>query len=253
MGRYEKKKKNKPVALIIGIILVIAVVAVLLAVILPKASGDVTITSTTTAAEAVQGAENAAASPAGDPVKFPLTLSEGKLELESLFQFDGVNVDAGNQEGKKIAAITLKNVSDAHLGQADINLALSDGNALVFHVSELPAGKSVIALAADNQSLADDVYAVDAQCSASFEEGAAISDAVTVNVTGMVITLTNNTDEVLSQVDVYCHNVLGTEYFGGITYQYTVNDLPAAGTTTVQAADCILGMAEAVRVSVSQK
>ena len=58
------------------------------------------------------------------------------------------------------------------------------------------------------------------------------------------------TDAVIDEVVVYCHSDLGDQYFGGITYNYTVKSIPANGTAEIDAVDCILGLAKVVRIVV---
>ncbi|MBR5126257.1 MAG: hypothetical protein IKU68_05935, partial [Oscillospiraceae bacterium] len=67
-----------------------------------------------------------------------------------------------------------------------------------------------------------------------------------------VITLQNKTAEEIPELVLYCHASLGEEYFGGITYKYTVNNLAAQGSATVNAVECTLGIAEVVRIAIPE-
>lgn len=62
---------------------------------------------------------------------------------------------------------------------------------------------------------------------------------------GILLELTNTTGEARTNLSVYCHNLLGEEYFGGKAYLYKIENLPAGETVTVEAVDCIPGIAEA--------
>lgn len=182
-------------------------------------------------------------------VSYPISLQNGALEITGLFQFSGINPDDGNQSGTDMGSITLVNCSDSYLEEAKIALKLSDGTVLNFLVTELPAGASVMAFSTDSRTLEDGVVCVSYSCDAQFDANlTAVSSKVTAHVEGTRITLTNVSGQKISKVVVYCRSPLGDEYFGGVTYQYVVNDLPANGTATIDAVDCILGIAEVVRI-----
>lgn len=91
-------------------------------------------------------------------------------------------------------------------------------------------------------------------CTVSFDpELVAIPEQVTVTVAGTTVTLTNQTDRPLTNLVIYCRNILGTEYFGGVTYQYQIENIPVHATVTLEVEDCILGLADVVRVETSQE
>ena len=186
-------------------------------------------------------------------VSFPVMVSDGKLEIESVFQFDGLNPDCANQEGYNIAAITVKNLSETYLAHADISITTSTGDVLQFVVTDVPAGKMTMAFAIDNASVESDTAYSDVVCEAAFDADASMNeDKITVAVEGIQVVLANNTDEQIDEIVVYCRSTLGDQYFGGITYMYTVNNLPANGTAEVMALDCILGLADVVRIVINE-
>lgn len=183
---------------------------------------------------------------------FPMSLAGGRLQIESLFQFSGINPDCGNAEGSDIASIVLKNTSDTYLASAAVTVTLTDGTPLTFAVTDLPAGKSAMTFSLENQSIGSDAACAAVACEPVFDGMAGTaSDRVSVSVDGMTVSLTNTSGEDISELVVYCHSLLDEEYFGGITYMYTINDLPAGETATVTAVDCILGMTEVVRVAIN--
>lgn len=199
---------------------------------------------TTEVSEPVEPTENLPAS-----ITFPKQVEGGKLEIESVFQFDGINPDCGYQEGENIASIVLKNTSGSYLTEANVTLTLTDGAKVHFYVSDLPADGRAMAFSTENTSIEADVGCAEVSCDAVFDVTAVSqSDKVAIVVDGMDITLTNQTGDSISEIVIYCRSPLGEEYFGGAAYQYTINDLPAFGTTTVTAVDCILGLAEVVRI-----
>ena len=186
-------------------------------------------------------------------VSLPATL-DGGLKLENLFQFSGLNPDAGNQEGTDIATVLLKNTSGSYLVKADLTVTLVDGKKLTFTVTDLPPGQSAMAFSKENVSIGANAACSAVSCNTSFKSGLVpIPAQVSVAVDGTAVTLTSQTDQALSNLVVYCRCPLGEEYFGGITYQYEVQNLPPRGTVTVDAVDCILGMAEVVRVEINNE
>lgn len=185
-------------------------------------------------------------------VSFPLLLEDGKLEIEQIFQFDGLNPDCGYQEGKNIAAITVTNRSDTYLASADVSMISADGEVLHFAVTDLPVGKSVMAFSLENASSEPDTAYGDVICKATFDADASMNDdKFSVSADGTTIILQNKTSTEIQDIAVYCRSTLGDQYFGGITHTYTVNNLPAYGTAELDAVDCILGFAEVVRIAVN--
>lgn len=261
MAKYLRKKKKKPVALSLVLVLVLLILLAAFAIlIMPQllyrlsGGGEETL-SVQTEPQSVELEATAAVETTEPPiptVQFPLLVDDGRLEINSLFQFTGINPDCENQEGTDIASIVLKNLSGVYLAEAKITLTLLDGMQLNFVVTELPAGESAMAFSTENLSIPADAVCVSAVCETAFDPTAVtVSDQVTAEADGTHITLTNITDQDISQIVVYCRSPLGEEYFGGTTYSYTVTDLPAGESAAVDATDCILGMAEVVRFVVN--
>ena len=186
-----------------------------------------------------------------DVLDFPAKLEDTKLEIESLFSFSGINPDSGNQECDDLATIMLKNTSEAYLEQAVIRATLLDGTECTFVVTDLPAGKSTMAFATGNESLAQEVSCVALSCEASFTE-LEPWDQLSVSTVGTTVTLQNNSGEDITNIDVYCRDVFGESYFGGITYKQTISNLPANQTATVDVTDSLLGMVEVVRIAINE-
>lgn len=259
MAKYLRKKKKKPVALIAAVVLVVVIVLAAFALfvmprLLYQLSGGEDGEPVQTEPQSIQetDAPDAATEPAASSITMPLALDGGQLEINSLFPFSGINPDCDNQEGEDIAAILLKNTSDTYLSQANISLTLADGSQVHFAVTNLPAGKSTMAFSTENLPLPADAACTGAACDAVYDDTAVTeSDRVSAAVSGVTVTLTNTSGEAIPEIVVYCRSTLGEDSFGGITYQYTVTDLPAGGSATVNATDCILGMAEVVRIAMN--
>lgn len=223
-------------------------------------AGSASNAGSTTSAENTDNTDDTATAdgtennkPVSPAFEFPQTLEDGKLELISLFQFSGINPDCGNREGTDIAAVQVKNVSASYLVEASLTMKLEDGTELNFVITNLPAGKSAMVFSTNNTSIGKTVACTEITSSATFDSTVVtVPDQLSVSVEGMSITLTNMTGEKLTNIDVYCRSLLNEEYFGGITYRYTVTELPAYGSATIEARDCILGVAEVVRVTVEK-
>lgn len=187
-----------------------------------------------------------------DALEFPMKTEDGSLLIDKVFQYSGINPDCDNQEGTDVAAIAVTNLSGTYLQEANVEVTSNSGDAIKFVVTDLPAGKSLIAFAVDNISVNNDSFYTDIQFETVFDPQASLNEEkITAAVEGTKITLQNNTDAEIETIDVYCHSTLGDQLFGGITYKYSVSNLPANGTAELEAADCFLGLTEVVRISVN--
>lgn len=186
-------------------------------------------------------------------VSIPCLLEDGRLKINSLFQFTGMNPDFDNRMEENIAALELTNTSDKHLTEAELSVTLSDGTAFRFNVTDVPAGKTVWAFDTANSVYAGETTTPDAVtviCNAKFEDAApTLAGVLTVDEQDAVVSLTNTGATDLTNLTVYCHCFFFEAYFGGITYAYPVDNIPAGETVTVQAVDCFLGKAEVVRIT----
>lgn len=186
-------------------------------------------------------------------LEFPIVLENGNLEIESFFCYTGMNPDDENIESKNIAAISLINRSGEYLDEARITLALTSGAEANFVVTDLPAGKCAMAFCVDSTAATELTGCTEVRCEASFDPDASMqTDRVAVSVEAMTVTVKNLTGSDIPELVIYCRCPLGDDYFGGITYQYPLNNLPANGTATVDAWDCVLGMAEVVRIEIKE-
>lgn len=233
--------------------LFLTILAVILTLLLlagcAPAAAPAASTAPGSAAAPLPETEQESTTPTLQAVAFPVTTEDGELRLDALFAFDGINPDCGWEESQGIAAIKLVNPTGRHLSRADITLTMSDGTALRFHAEHIAPGAGASVFCSDNTPLPPQAQCVDIRCQSEFAE-ALTSDALTVEVNGMELLLTNTSGRDIRNIVLYCHNSLGDEYFGGIAYPYEINGLPAGESTTLAAADCLLGMAEVSYLSV---
>lgn len=258
MAKYLNKKR--PGRVVLAAVLILAVVAALAAAyVVFLHPGDKPDVGEGTALGQTQNVTENVTEPATEKetlpaLEYPLILEDGKLEITNLFQYEGMNPDCNLEEGKNVASVMLKNTSNAYLEEAHITLTLVDGTELNFTVTDLPAGRTVMAFEVSNIAAEENARCADVVCSASWAEGiVALPEDISVAVDGVCVTVTNNTGHDISQLVIYCRCPLDEDYFGGIAYQYTINDLPANENATIEAWDCILGIAEVVRVAENQE
>ena len=186
-------------------------------------------------------------------LQLPVALEEGRLEVTSLFQSSGINPDCGNREGTDIATIALKNNSEYFLTEATVTAILADGTKIRFLATNLPSGKTAMVFSGDNISLPKDAVCVSIDCKAQWDKsGQTMPQGISASADGMMVTVMNDTAQDIPELIVYCCTPLGEVYFGGTSYKYTINDLPANGSRTFMAVDCIVGLAEVVRIETTQ-
>lgn len=258
MAKYLKKKKKKPIGGILILVVVILLLAVVAVFVMPRflyrLSGDGEDAEFETEAQLSTSMPEEATEERAPTVAFPLLVDDGRLEINSLFQFTGINPDCENQEGTDVAGIQLRNVSGSHLTRVTIEMTLVSGKLLRFTVEDLPAGMTTLAFSDENMSMDLADACVSFSCEASFEgESPLMADRLSVSVEGTQITVTNISGDDLTNLTVYCHCLLDQDCYGGLTYCYPIEFLPAGGSTTVDAVDCYLGDAEVVRIGMADQ
>lgn len=276
MGKFEKKKRSTATGLIITLSLVLIAAILLLVVMLlmggkagaeiPKQEAQAEQIQTmpadenqpedvpseeTQPADAHTEQKNTQDEVSQPQVALPLLLESGKLEIHSLFQSDGMNPDCANRDGDDIATLMLTNTAESMLTEATITAKLADASEIRFLITNLPAGKTAMAFSGDNISLADDAVCVEITCEAVWNEtDRTIPEGLSVTVDGMMVTITNHTAQEISELIVYCRTPLGEEYFGGMAYEYKINNLSTGKSATFTAEDCVMGLAEVVLVEI---
>ena len=183
-------------------------------------------------------------------LEFPYLLDDDKIQIDSLFQYSGINMDAQNEECEDVASLQLKNNSDQYLEKAEISVELTDGTAFSFEVEDIPAGKAVMAF--DTANTAYDgktgVALIDATTTYSSDAGLKETDVkITSDDNG--VQLENISGDVLANLKIKYHCVMDDMYFGGISSETEVAGLAAGETTTVDTSESILGDAEVVSIT----
>lgn len=193
------------------------------------------------------------AAPTEAPQIFPVLLEDGMLTVQSIFQYSGMNPDAGLESGENIAGLQLTNTSGWHLARAEIVAVLADGTELTFLAEDVAPGMEVMAFSPEQEPLMDPAQCVEVYGSAEFEDGDPLrTDLVMIQVEGMGITVTNVSGMDLTDLDIICHGLLNGSAFGGRAYTYRITSLAPGASATVYAMDCILGMTQVTRVELGE-
>lgn len=250
MGSHKKKNNNRAfrgVLLIIVIIFILMFIGLAVKEVVGKKQGEYEAENQNETSDMVGIVTDTSETEEKDI--FPYELEDGKLVVESLFQYSGFNPDCGDEEGENIASLSMMNQSEELLVSAHITATLADGTQITFEAKDIPAGQSVMVFSSENISYEISNKCKSITCTAEFAEGSAIKeDKISVEVQETTVTLTNLTDEELTNLTVYCHCLFDGAYFGGLTYSYPVEAIEAGGSMTLQAEECYLGEAAVVRI-----
>lgn len=172
----------------------------------------------------------------------PYLLADG-LELLSISTATVPNPDAGWEMSDETAGIELCNNTGQHITHAEISVTCADGTVFDFVVCDLPAGMTAQVFDTSNTRFDSAVPCVAAACGTleTAEGDRMLSTVVSVSVSGTSVTLTNISGQDTGPLTLSCVNGLFGRVFGGAAYEYPVGSIPAGGSVTVVAADCILG------------
>lgn len=181
---------------------------------------------------------------------FPIVLEDGKLTIESIFQSSIPNPDKDFEDAVDIASIELVNQSQDYLKKADIAIALEDGTKLVFQVCDIPAGKTVWAFDMSNTTIAAEHPYKEVQCDAEFDETySGWEGQFLVSSEGVMTEITNLNDQEQTDIKVRFHCVMEDIYFGGISYEYSIDKLAAQESAVLEVIECYFGDSEAVQIT----
>lgn len=249
-GRKQRK---------IWIVLILAIVVILGVVIAVNQSSSKQESSTEkseeneAASKVTEAAEDDAeedSEETNEGLAFPYLLEEEQIQVDSLFQYSGINPDAENAECEDVAAIQMKNNSEQYLESAEVSVELTDGTAYSFVVQDIPAGKSVIAFESGNTSYdgKTGVAFIEAKTAYSSEAGVK-EDEVKVTSDDNGVQISNISGDAIGTMKVKYHCVMDDMYFGGISSETEVDGLAIGESTAVDTSESILGDADVVSIT----
>ena len=205
----------------------------------------------TAAADATAGQGTAAEpTPSQDPgLAYPYELDEGRLVVNSVFQSSVSNPDCNNEVGEDIVTLELLNQSGLYLDSAVFTVTMTDGQTFQFEADAIPDGGTVWAFELSNGMQSGTIAVESITCTAYYlDEAPMLGGAVTVETDGVTATVSSQTDEDLSGLQLGFHCVFEGIYYGGLTIDYSLESLPARGTEALEITECWLGEAACVFV-----
>lgn len=185
-------------------------------------------------------------------LEFPYELEENKLQVDSFFQYTGINPDCNNENCEEVASVQITNNSEEYLESAEISLELTDGSRYSFQVEDVPAGKKILAFDISNESYDGKTPVAIIESKSSYQADASLEEegvSVTSNEEGVY--LQNVSGENLSSIHVKFHTVLDEMYFGGKSSETSIDNLPSGESTLLDLTGTMLNEAEVVNISLS--
>lgn len=193
-------------------------------------------------------AENGGTEKSG--IEFPYTSEDGNLQITSLIQFTGPNMDDENAEGEDIAGLQIRNISDRYLDEAEIKVRIDDETEYSFLVQDLPAGSETVAFELAGQSYDGQAVCREIECTTQMSDTSMREDAVQITVDGSKLIITNITEQQIDNAVVIYRCTTGDSYIGGISYEIPVSGLAAGESLEYEDSECLLGTPEAVGVEI---
>ena len=183
-------------------------------------------------------------------IQLPMELDDG-LVLESLFTSDVMKPDFGNEFSSDVATAEFVNNSDKVIDSAEITVKLSDGTAINFVLSYIPAGQTVWAFSTENAVLKPDFEVADVAANVDFVSELDLrADVLSLSVSETNIIINNMKSDAVTDALICCHCVIDNVYFGGTVYTYHTGEISAFSGAVVEAVDCMLGSPEIVYVDI---
>ncbi len=183
-------------------------------------------------------------------IDFPYTSEDGNLQIMSLIQFTGPNVDAENADGEDIAGLQIRNISDRYLDEAEIKVRIDDETEYSFLVQDLPAGSETVAFELAGQSYDGQAVCREIDCTAQMSDTSMREDAVQITTDGSKLIITNITEQQIDNAVVIYRCTTGDSYIGGISYEIPVSGLAAGESLEYEDSECLLGTPEVVGVEI---
>lgn len=190
--------------------------------------------------ESLEEEADNAQEPEVEGLEFPLLLDSDKLELSSVFEYTGINLDFEGVFAEEIGAIQLKNLSGQHLRSAQITVKLSNGQNMMFVVEDIPAEKDVLAFETQNQIYDDTVKVVEVSVNTEYFMPE-FEEIFSYTVNGSDITVENISGKDQNNITLYYHCMIDGLCFGGQSYELLLGTLAAGESATVSDSECYMG------------
>lgn len=182
-------------------------------------------------------------------IEFPYVVDEDGLQAEAVFQLGGVNPDCQDEMCENAGALQVKNVSDKYLESADIKAVLTDGAEFNFHVEDVPAGETVLAFDTENKEYDGKTNVKTMEAETTYSADASLKEeALNITVEEDGIHVENISGSDIGNLTVKYHCMFDDAYYGGISYEKTVETLGADETVVLDASECYIGEVAVVNV-----
>ncbi len=160
------------------------------------------------------------------------------LQVVSLEPYSGLFVEDGSDETvSDICAIRVKNTGEETVQYAHLTMTLGE-TVYEFDLSTLPPAREVQLLDLNRQAVPESTEGISlavADYAAFSKEPSMNEEVLEISAQDTAITITNRSDQDMSQVYVYYKLDYGGFYLGGITYRVGASELAAGASTTCYA------------------
>lgn len=187
----------------------------------------------------------------GEALSFPCTLEGYGLVLEKLAPYDGIFLEDGTgRKVSRVAMLQVKNGGSLPVEYCELGLSFA-GEELLFSLSALPAGATVLVQEKTGKALPDSPPLGAVATVIPRDRLELSEDRVKVKDNGDgSLTVTNLTGEDLSEVRIFYKYCKEGVYLGGIAFSLRVNGLSAKKSVTLKPAHFTSGECRVVMVQI---
>lgn len=182
-----------------------------------------------------------------------LTLRDERLTVEAIGTYDGAYMEDGTDEQvERVAAVLIKNESEHMLQIAELKLVFDSGDEAVFLLTNIPAGRTVLALDMNRLQCDKERKATEITGMMNFfDETPMETERLDAEGTEGRLTLKNRSDEAYPLVYVYYKTMADNGvYLGGITYRVPFEQIPGKTQIETDAAHYSPDKSEIVEIQI---
>ena len=182
-------------------------------------------------------------------VSLPYQMDSG-LTVTKIAGYDGVFIEDGSDTDiSGVAAMAVTNNGSSNVEYAEITVVQGDRN-LLFKVSALPAGATVVAMEVNKASYEEGDYSSITANVAGLDKFEMSEDQIRIKDNGdNTLTVTNISGQDISCVRLFYKYCMEDDiYVGGIAYMVKLTDLQAGQSKTVSPSHFVSGSSEVMMV-----
>lgn len=166
-------------------------------------------------------------------MSLPYTIASTGMKIKSIGKYSGEFVEDGSDKKvSNILSIVVTNVSNKDLQYGEIKLKVNGSKTATFKLTNIPAGKSVLALESNSMKYSSSAkYKYADATYANVDSMPMNSSKVKVSTSNSKVTIKNTSGKDLGTVYVYYKNLdKSGAYLGGITYRVKFDDVKKGDT-----------------------